>query len=228
MDHNDQIEYAINHTELIRPPRQSLRTFGNTNVHYYLLTEPMDTANETRIREGQVVAEKPKIVTADYLLNAFDGFGDDAYNQAQAMLSRFDFSPDIMEYKYRNEIGNSWVLADNISDVILRIASKIDDENDMLAAILKAPDDAWQISLMKFIMDMTRSSLPRHINELSSHGLFERKHGVPKFVRDEVEMMFAAVENDNYSVDDLGLKLRSYGVFELYQDRFFSFFNRKR
>ena len=228
MDYDDQIEYAISHTELVRPPRQNLSTFGNTNVHYYLLTEPMETANETRIREGQVIAEKPKIVTPDYFVNAFEGFGEHSRAQAEAMLARFDFSPDIMEYKYRNEVGNSWILSDKLSDVILKIASKIDEENDALAAILKAPDDAWQISLMKFIMDMTRSSLPKHITELSNRGLFERKHGIPKFVRDEIEEMFREVEAGSCSVDDLGSKLRTYGVFELYQDRFFGFFHRKR
>jgi len=228
MDYNDQIEYAISHTELVRPPKQSLSTFGNTNVHYYLLTEPMDTANETRIREGQVIAEKPRIVTPDYFLNAFEGFGEHSRAQAEAMLAKFNFNPDIMEYKYRNEVGNSWVLSDKLSDVILKIASKIDEENDALAAILKAPDDAWQISLMKFIMDMTRSSLPKHITELSNRGLFERKHGIPKFVRDEIEEMFRAVADGSCSVDDLGSKLRTYGVFELYQDRFFGFFHRKR
>ncbi len=227
MEYNDQIEYAISHTELVRSPKQRLNTFGNTNIHYYLLTEPMDTVGETRIREGQVIADKPKIVTADYFLNAFDGFGDNAVAQAHALLTRFDFSPDIMEFKYRNDVGNSWILSESISDVCLKIGSKIDDEADTLAAILKAPDDAWQISLMKFIMDMTRSALPKHISEMSGRGLFERKHGIPKAVRDEIAEMFRSVEAGSLSVDDLGTKLRSYGVFEQYQDRFFTFFKRR-
>ena len=34
MDIDDErIEYAVRHTEILRPPRQSLATFGTTNVN---------------------------------------------------------------------------------------------------------------------------------------------------------------------------------------------------
>jgi len=226
--YEDQIEYAIRNTELVHPPRQRLNTFGSTSVHYYLLTEPMDSLNETRVREGQVTAEKPRIITANYLLNTFEGFGEHARAQAEALLSRFNISPDIMEYKYMNEVGNSWVLSEEISDVIRKLATKIEEENDHLAAILKAPDDAWQISLMKFIMDMTRSSLARNVSELNSLGLFERKQGIPKFVRDEIEELFNEVLSGESTVDELGSRLQSYGLFERYQDRFFALFHRRK
>ena len=227
LEYEAEIEYALRHTELVKPPTQRLNTFGNTSVHYYLLAEPMDRVNETRIREGKVTAERPKIVTPNYLLSAFDGFGEHARAQAEAMLARFDFNPDILEYKYKNEVGNSWVLSDNISEVTLKIASKIDDENDSMAMILKAPDDAWQISLMKFIMDMTRSSLSKNVSELNSRGLFDRVQGIPKFVRDEIDDLFRSAEQGQISVDELGSKLQSYGLFEKYQDRFFSLFHHR-
>ncbi len=227
-NYNAEIEYALKHTEVVRPPIQRLNTFGSTNVHYYLLTEPLDSVDETRIREGKVTAERPKIVTPGYLLNAFEGFGEHAREQAEALFAKYDFSMDIMEYKYRNDIGNSWVLSENISDVIIKIASKIDDEDDQLAAILKGPDDTWQISLMKFIMDITKISLNKNIHDLNSRGLFDRVHGVPKFVRDEIEGMFRDVENNRRSIDDLGSRLQSYGLFEHYQDQFFALFHRKR
>ncbi len=225
-EYDANIEYALSHTELVRPPTQRLNTFGTTNVHYYILTEPMDSVGETRIREGKVTAERPRIITSDYFMNAFEGFGDDAAAKARTMLSRFDFDPDIMEYKYRNDVGNSWILSENIREVILKIASKIDDENDSMAAILKAPDDAWQISLMKFIMDMTRSSLQKNVSELSSRGLFQRVHGIPKFVREEIDDLFRSAEQGQIGVNELGSKLRSYGLFERYQDRFFALFHR--
>lgn len=228
MDYDDQIEYAVNHTELVRPPEQRLNTFGVTNVHYYLLTEPLDSVDETRIREGKVIAEKPKIVTPGYFLNVFEGFGENARAQAEAMFEKFGFTTDILEYKYTNEVGNSWVLSERLSEVILKIDTKIEDEHDPLAAIIKGPDDAWQISLMKFILDMTKASLGKNIGELSSRGLFEKRFGIPKFVRDEIEQLFRDVEEKKRSIDELGSRLQSYGIFEQYQDRFFSLFHRRR
>ena len=35
-----RIEYVAKHTEVLRPPKQTLATFGTTNVHYYMVTEP--------------------------------------------------------------------------------------------------------------------------------------------------------------------------------------------
>ncbi len=211
----------------MRPPEQRLNTFGVTNVHYYLLTEPMDSVNETRIREGRVIAERPRIVTPGYLLSTFEGFGDHARKQAETLLGRYDFDPNILEYKYKNEMGNTWILSENIGRVILKISERIDDESDPLAAILKGPDDAWRISLMMFIMGMTRSSAPKNIAELNSRGLFERQHGVPRFVRDEIDDLFRAGLKDRSRIDELGSKLQSYGLFEQYQDRFFALLGRR-
>ena len=69
---SERIEYAALHTEIIRHPRQHLATFGVTNIYYYLVTEPTyseiyNENNETVIREGRVIAERPKIVTPYYL-----------------------------------------------------------------------------------------------------------------------------------------------------------------
>ena len=79
---DEQIAHAINNTEVIRPPRQTLATFGNTNVRYFLLTEPLykdmvKGPEDTVIREGRVISEKPKVVTPGYMIN-LEGFGDNA------------------------------------------------------------------------------------------------------------------------------------------------------
>ena len=73
MDNESQrIENAALHTQVIRHPRQHLATFGITNIYYYIFSEPSYTelsgdTTETVIREGRVIAERPKIVTPYYL-----------------------------------------------------------------------------------------------------------------------------------------------------------------
>ncbi len=227
-EQDEKVEYALSHTQLVRPPEQRLSTFGSTNIHYYLLTEPLDSVGETRIREGKVIAERPRIVTPGYFLNTFEGFGEHAKEQAMAILNRYGYEPDILEYRYKNRVDDTWVISEHISQVISKISEKIDNEKDTLAAILKGPDDAWQISLMKFVLDLTRASLPRNIFELDRRGLFERIQGIPRFVRDEIEQLFREVEDGRVKIDELGSKLQSYGLFEKYQDRFFALLRRKR
>ncbi len=59
---------AIARTEVVRAPRQFLATFGVTNLHYYVVTEPVysDLINapaESVVREGKIAAERPAVVT---------------------------------------------------------------------------------------------------------------------------------------------------------------------
>src|SRR5512137_528606 len=79
MEAKERFQYAIEHTVIMRHPKQTLATFGTTSIYYYLVTEPVYTellgkSEETVVREGRVISERPKIVTPYYLLNLFDGF----------------------------------------------------------------------------------------------------------------------------------------------------------
>jgi len=62
---DERIIDAVKRTEILRPPKRSLATFGTTNVYYYLVTEPayaelVEATTETVVREGRVIAEKPR------------------------------------------------------------------------------------------------------------------------------------------------------------------------
>jgi len=90
-----RIQDAIRHTEIIRAPKQSLYTFGTTNIHYYLITEPaysdmLKDTPETVIREGRVIAERPKIVTPYYLAN-LEGFSPEARRYFSALIEEQGF-----------------------------------------------------------------------------------------------------------------------------------------
>ena len=69
MDIDDQrIEEIVKQTEILRLPRRKLATFGTTNINYYMVTkpaysDPAEDVTETVVREGRVIAEKPRIVT---------------------------------------------------------------------------------------------------------------------------------------------------------------------
>ena len=79
---DERIKAAVSHTEILRLPKQNLATFGTTNIYYYLVTEPayselVDNVTETVVREGRVIAERPRIVTP-YYLSQLEGFSPDA------------------------------------------------------------------------------------------------------------------------------------------------------
>ncbi len=73
MDLDDQrIKEAVENTRIVRPPRQTIATFGLTSIHYYLVTEAvysgiLDEGEETVVREGRVIAQRPRVLTPYYL-----------------------------------------------------------------------------------------------------------------------------------------------------------------
>ncbi len=56
MNDAERIKRAVNHTHIIRPPQQLLATFGQTNIHYYLLTEPVYADLEVESSPGDCAA----------------------------------------------------------------------------------------------------------------------------------------------------------------------------
>src|SRR4030065_2160402 len=100
MEIDEKIQYALENTRVIKPPRQSLSTFGSTNIYYYLITQLMETANV--VREGRVIAAKPKIVTPAYLIN-LDGFGGGARRYIEMMAEENPSEPGLF-YSYNNAL----------------------------------------------------------------------------------------------------------------------------
>jgi hypothetical protein len=224
---SERIEYAARHTEILRHPRQHLATFGITNIYYYLLTEPTyseltkDT-NETVIREGRVIAERPKIVTPYYLTH-LEGFSYDARRYFETLLRMHGPSTPGLFYTYKNEPKGLNIVSDNWPAVVDKLNAEIDKKGDPLASIIRGQDDLWDVSLLKFIYEITSRSLQSNISQLGSRGLLGMSHGgVPVGARQSIEEMFRQVAQGEIKPYELERELNRWGVFEEYQDRFFA------
>ncbi len=224
---NDRIEYAARQTEILRHPRQHLSTFGVTNIYYYLVTEPsyselVGDMTETVIREGRVIAERPKIVTP-YYLSRLEGFSYDARRYFEALLSMHGADAPGLFYAYKNEPKELNIVSDNWLAVVDRLNDEIDKKGDPLASIIKGQDDLWDVSLLKFIYEITRSSLQNNISQLGSRGLLNTdSRGIPAGARLHIEELFRKVAGGECAPYGLERELNHWGVFEEYQDRFFS------
>jgi hypothetical protein len=97
MDFDDEkMKQAVEQTEILRAPKRSLTTFGTTNIYYYLVTEPayaelVPNIRETVVREGRVIAEKPRIVTPCYL-SSLEGFSDNTRRYFDALIKTYGHS----------------------------------------------------------------------------------------------------------------------------------------
>ena len=229
IDADQRIRHAIEHTELIRTPRQKLATFGVTDIYYYLLTKPVYTdldegLIETVVREGRVIAERPKIVTPYYLLNLFEGF-EHGREYVDYMLRNYGPNEPGLLYRYRNEPADMNITSSSLESVVDNINRKIDEDQNPLAAIIKGIDELWDISLMKFIHDVTRRSLSGNVVELGMRGLLEMdSSGIPRHTRLQIEQLFVEAMHEKAKVYELEAELLRWGLFHEYEDRFLDLF----
>jgi len=228
MPTSDDIWYAIANTEVVLPPRKRLETFGSTTINYHLITEKMDAVNEIRIREGRIHAERPVVLTPSYFERLMlDGFGEEAQHYLDWLKGHL---PDLAFLKYgfsfRKQERSESTVHDNLDSVTARIKALVEEQDEPLAAVIKGVDDAWEICLLKFVTDTIRQSVPEHVKNLKQRKLLENIEGIPRAVREDIERDFLAVGSDAGKMKALGSKLKHYGIFENYEDRFYELVRR--
>jgi hypothetical protein len=231
MESDEKIKNAVLNTKIVRAPKQTLATFGVTNVYYYLVAEAtyndLLNSSETVIREGRVIAERPKIVTPSYL-SRIQGFSPEAKKYFEMLITEYDPNSPGLIYAYRNEPKELNVVSDNVTSVIEKLNVEIDQKGDPLASIIKGEDMLWDVSILKFIYEITQRSVGENVRQLNRRGLLNiDSSGVPADARLGIENLFAMVEKGELEPSELKAELDRWNVFDEYQDRFLSIFKRK-
>jgi len=228
---DERIEQAVRNTEILRLPKQSLDTFGITNIRYYLLTEPVYTdiepvSTETVIREGKVIAERPRIVTP-YYLSRVEGFSSDAKHYFENLIHMHGANSPGLFYTYKNEPKEMNIVSDSLLTVADRLNRDIDSRGDPLTSIIKGEDHLWDVSLLKFIYEMTLNSAQGNLMQMGNRGLLNMdKQGIPSDARMRIEELFRRAARGEADPTDLKKELDRWGVFEDYEDRFLNLFRK--
>jgi hypothetical protein len=232
MDIDDvKMQEAVEQSEVLRAPKQSLTTFGTTNIYYYLVTEPAYAAlapniKETVIREGRVIAEKPRIVTP-YYLSSLEGFSDNARRYFDALVQQYGHSVQGLLYAYRNEPKEMNIVSDNLLAVVAKLNEQIDKRNDPLTTIIKGMDEMWDIALIKFIFEMTQRSVDNNVRQMGARGLLTMDNkGIPADARATIEGMFLQAAKGDLDPRILKEELDRWNIFPEYEDRFLSLFRK--
>jgi hypothetical protein len=223
MEPDDKIKYAMEHTELIRAPRQELSTFGSSVIDYYVVTELVGSVSV--VRDGQVIAERPKIVTPVYLVNV-EGFSEQARKYISMMARENPYESGIF-YRYKNEPRGMNVVSEPIRQVISKLSSQIEEQHKSLSTIIKGVEELWDVSLLMFIYELTNRSVRTNMAEFSRKGFLDiDASGVPQGARDYIEELFEKVSHNLSRAPELVVELNRWNLFPEYQDRFFALFRR--
>jgi hypothetical protein len=174
MLNEDSFQYAIENTQVIRSPERRIDTFGSTSFRFFLVTELMDSANQVRVRDGRLHAERPQILTPGYIHRTLaEGFGERAEEFVQ-WLQRNARDLAILKYGFqlRKTDMTENVVHSHVEDVLGRLREEVDRSEDPLSAIIHGVDEGWEVCLLKFAADLIQESAGRNVDDLRKRGLF--------------------------------------------------------
>ena len=223
MDIDERMMEAMRKTELIRAPKHRLATFGSTIMDYYVVTEL--TEQMSAVRDGQVLAERPRIVTPYYLLHV-EGFSESARRFLGIMAQQNPHEAGIF-YTYKNEPHSMNVVSEPLGVVVGNLSARLESEDRPLSAIIRGVEDVWDLAVMMFIYDLTRRAAGGNYADFQRHGLLNMdESGLPAAARQQIELLFAVAREDRSRASELVTELNRWGVYQEYEDRFLALFKR--
>ncbi len=169
----DTFEYAVENTQIIRAPERRIDTFGQTSFRFFLVSELMDVVGTVRVRTGDLHAERPQIITPDYLQRTLsEDFGERAGEFIGWLREQ---APQLAVLKYgfqfRKANVTESVVHSPLADVLGRLNTEVERSEDPLSAIIQGVDEGWEVSLLKFASDMIESSAPDNLGDWKRRGI---------------------------------------------------------
>jgi hypothetical protein len=169
----DNFQYAIENTEVIVAPQGRIATFGHTSFRFFLISELMDQVDEVRIRNGRIHAERPQILTPDhYARLLLEGFGEKAQHFAEHLRDRGQkFAVLRYGFQFRKTDVTERTVRDKVSSVIAQTKAQVERTDDPLSAIIQGVDDAWEVCLLKFTIDLIERSSGGNMDDFRQRGI---------------------------------------------------------
>lgn len=170
---NDDISYAIETTKVVHSPDRRIDTFGTTNFEFCLITELMDDANQVRIREGRVEAERPQILAPEGMASLmFEGFGEYA-EQVSDWFTNHGSDINFLKYGFNffNRDMTESIVHDSLEVVSERVVREVVSTGNPSRAVIHGVDDTWGISLLKFTWEMISDSYETNEFDFKRRGM---------------------------------------------------------
>lgn len=170
----ESIEYALRQTRVLYVPDRRIDSFGETRFNFRLIAESMDEAGVFRIRSGWVEANKPRIIRpVDMCDIETEGFGVAAAQFFEWMRRSGVGVQTLFEYGFRfsrSEVSEECV-HDECNAVTARVVQDALDSGDPFRAVIYGVDDAWEVSLLSFMLEMIQKSHEINIFDYRRRGI---------------------------------------------------------
>ncbi len=172
---DDDIQFALQSTEILHEPDRRIDTFGTTAFVFHLVSELMDDVNKVRVRTGKITAERPLVLKPEISDNMeLEGFSEQAsalFEWLKKRLSRIN----ILRYGFtlkKSDVTEE-LITDSLANVSARVVKSVRDSGSPMTVVLQGVDDAWDVSLVKFHADMIAKSFEINRFDWKRRGLLD-------------------------------------------------------
>lgn len=167
-------DYAIRHTRVLYAPYRRIESFGETRFTFRLVSEPMDSVGHCRVRSGWVEAGRPRILKPPSMQGIeTEGFSAEAAKLFEWMQENGTPLQALVRYGFqfsRSEVQEEY-LHEDIREVTERVVHEAESSGDLFRAVIEGVDDAWEVSLLCFMIEMIQQSHEINIFDFKRRGL---------------------------------------------------------
>ena len=169
----DDFQYAAENTRVILAPEHQIATFGSTSFRFYLISELMDQVNEVRVRDGRIHAERPQIMTPEhYTRLLLEGFGEKAQKYVEQLRERMQRIAVVRYgFQFRKTDVTENTFRESLDSVVERTKARVQNSGEPLSAVIQGVDDAWEVCLLKFTIDLIERSSGGNMGDFRRRGL---------------------------------------------------------
>ena len=156
----DTIQYAMENTKVLREPDRRIDTFSATRFKFTIVSELMDSVGKVRVRRGEVEAQKPQIIKpAAYNNVELEGF-DERAEELLDWMKQKGVEPVFFQYgfHFRRTAVQEQIFTERVDLVKERLLEEAHREDDPMLVVVEGVDDAWEVGILKFTIDMIEKS----------------------------------------------------------------------
>lgn len=168
------MDYALQHTKILYAPVRRIDTFGDTRFDFLVVTELMDEIGTCRVRSGWIEAVRPRIIRpADLYGVEFEGFGDDAKRLLEWMSEQKTSLSFLFKYgfQFSRSVVKEELVHESCETVSDRLRREALDSGNPLLAVISGVDDAWEVSLLYFMLSMIQQSYETNLFDFKRRGV---------------------------------------------------------
>ncbi len=169
----DDFQYAMETTKVVHEPARRIETFGSTSFEFEILSEPMDSVGKVRVRRGSVDAQKPQLIKpAGFSEVELEGFDPKVLRVIEHLKGQgVDLSFLQYGFQFRRSDVSEELVEGRIESVRDRVLESLRVSGNPSLAVIETVDDAWEVGVMKFTLDMIMQSSDINRFDLKRRGL---------------------------------------------------------